>query len=51
MAPEPHWCPPGLTPSQRKRIQRVRVQKLREESIEKERDEHFNTIQSMIPTK
>jgi hypothetical protein len=27
------------------------VQKLREEAAEKERDEHFNTIQSVIPMK
>jgi hypothetical protein len=43
-APTPHWCPPGLTHSQRRRIQRMRAHKLREESVEKERDEHFNTI-------
>jgi hypothetical protein len=29
----------------------MRVQKLREEVAEKERDEHFNTIQPVIPTK
>jgi hypothetical protein len=29
----------------------VRVRKLREEVAEKERDEHFNTIWLMIPTK
>jgi hypothetical protein len=27
----------------------MRAQKLREEATEKERDEHFNTIQFMIP--
>jgi hypothetical protein len=40
----PRWCPPGLTASQRMRIQRLRAQKLRDESAEKERDEHFNAI-------
>jgi hypothetical protein len=50
MAPAPHWCPPELTPSQR-RIQQMRVQKMREEAAEKEREEHFNNIQSVIPTK
>jgi hypothetical protein len=44
MVPTPHWCPPGLTPSQRRRIQWMRAQKLREEACEKERDEHFNII-------
>jgi hypothetical protein len=29
----------------------MRVQKLREEAAEKERDEHFNTIRPVIPTK
>jgi hypothetical protein len=29
----------------------VRVRKLREEATEKERDEYFNTIWPMIPTK
>jgi hypothetical protein len=50
-APAPHWCPPGLTPNQRRRIQWMRAQKLREEAAEKERDEQFNTIQPMFLTK
>jgi hypothetical protein len=29
----------------------MRAQKMREETVEKERDEHFNTIQPMIPLK
>jgi hypothetical protein len=45
------WCPPGLTPSQRRRIQRLRAQKLKEEATEKERDEHFNAIWPMFLTK
>jgi hypothetical protein len=51
MALAPRWCPPGLTLTQRRRIQRMRAQKLREEAIKKERDEHFNAIRSMIPMK
>jgi hypothetical protein len=50
-APAPHWCPPGLTPSQRRRIQWIRVQKMIEEVTEKERDEHFNDIRPVIPMK
>jgi hypothetical protein len=38
MAPAPRWCPPGLTPSQRRRIQQMRAHKMREESVERERD-------------
>jgi hypothetical protein len=51
MAPAPHWCPLDLTPSQRRRIQWMRAQKMREEAGEKERDEYFNTIRSVIPMK
>jgi hypothetical protein len=47
----PHWCPLGLMPSQRRRIQWMRAQKMREEAAKKERDEHFNTIRPVIPTK
>jgi hypothetical protein len=51
MALVPRWCPPGLTPSQRRRIQWMRAQKMREEAAEKERDEHFNDIRPVISTK
>jgi hypothetical protein len=47
----PRWCPPGLTPSQNRRIQRMRVRKMREEAAKKERDEHFNAMHSVIPMK
>jgi hypothetical protein len=48
-APAPRWCPPGLTSSQRRRIQWMRAHKMREEAAEKERDEHFNDIRPVIP--
>jgi hypothetical protein len=51
MAPAHHWCPLGPTHGQRRRIQRMRAQKFREDAAEKERDEHFNTIQPMFPSK
>jgi hypothetical protein len=38
-------------PSQRRRIQWMRAQKMWEEAVEKERDEHFNDIRPVIPTK
>jgi hypothetical protein len=44
-------CPPGLTPSQWRRIQHMRAQKMREEVARKERNEYFNTIQPMLLTK
>jgi hypothetical protein len=37
----PHWCPLGLTPNQRRRIQWMRAQKMREEAAEKERDDLY----------
>jgi hypothetical protein len=37
--------------SQRRRIERMRVQKMRKKVVEKERDEHFNNIRPVIPTK
>jgi hypothetical protein len=45
----PRWCPPSLTPNQRRRIQRMRAQKMRKEVAEKERGEHFNDIRLVIP--
>ena len=50
-APLPRWCPPGLTASQRRRIQRMRTDKLKEEAVEKARDEHFNATRPVVPTK
>jgi hypothetical protein len=51
MVSAPQWCPPELTPSQRRRIQWIRMQKLREGAAKKERDEHFNNIRLVIPLK
>jgi hypothetical protein len=50
-ASTPRWCPPGLPCNKRRRIQWMRARKLREDAAEKERDEHFNTIQPMFLTK
>jgi hypothetical protein len=51
IAPTPQWCPPGLTPSRRRRVQQMRMHKMREEVAEKERDEYFNIIRPVIPMK
>jgi hypothetical protein len=51
MAPAPCWCPLGLTPSKRRRVQWIRVHKMRGEAAEKERDEYFNIIWPVILTK
>jgi hypothetical protein len=38
----PRWCPPGLTRTQRRKLQRLRFQEKREKELEKKRDEAFN---------
>jgi hypothetical protein len=38
----PRWCPPGLTHTQRRKLQRLRSQEKREKELEKQRDEAFN---------
>jgi hypothetical protein len=45
----PRWCPPGLTHTQRRKLQHLRFQKKREKELEKQRDEAFNQYRPMIP--
>jgi hypothetical protein len=45
----PRWCPPGLTHTQRRKLQRLRVHEKREKELEKKRDEDFNSYRSMVP--
>jgi hypothetical protein len=45
----PRWCPPGLTRTQRRKLQRLRFQENREKEIEKQRDEAFNQYRAMLP--
>jgi hypothetical protein len=45
----PRWCPPGLTRTQRRKLQRLRVQEKREKELEKQRDEVFNQCRRMVP--
>jgi hypothetical protein len=45
----PRWCPPGLTRTQRRKLQRLRFQEKREKDLEKQRDEAFNQYGPMIP--
>ena len=46
---QPRWCPPGLSHSQKRRLQRLRCQEQKEQEAEKLRDEHFNKYRSMVP--
>ena len=45
----PRWCPPGLSHSQKRRLQRLRRQEQKEQEVEKFRDEHFNKYRPMVP--
>jgi hypothetical protein len=45
----PRWCPPGLTRTQRRKLQRLRFQEKREKELEKQRDEVFNQYRPMVP--
>jgi hypothetical protein len=45
----PRWCPPGLTHTQRRKLQRLRLREKREKELEKKRDEDFNSYMPMVP--
>jgi hypothetical protein len=45
----PRWCPPGLTHTQRRKLQRLRLHEKRENELEKKRDEDFNNYRPMVP--
>jgi hypothetical protein len=45
----PRWCPPGLTRTQRRKLQRLRFQEKREKELEKQRDKAFNQYRHMVP--
>jgi hypothetical protein len=45
----PRWCPPGLTHTQRRKLQRLRLHEKREKELEKKRDEDFNSYRPMVP--
>ena len=46
---QPHWCPEGLTHTQKRKLQRLRNKEKSEQEAEKARDEYFNKYRSMIP--
>jgi hypothetical protein len=47
----PKWCPPGLTRTQRRKLQRLRCQERKEKEAEQQRDEYFNKHRPMFPQK
>ena len=46
---QPRWCPPGLTHTQKRRLQRLRRQEHKEKEAEKLRDEQFDKYRPRIP--
>ena len=46
---QPGWCPPGLTHTQKRRLQRLRRQEQKEKEAEKLRDEQFEKYKPRIP--
>jgi hypothetical protein len=42
-------CPPGLTHTQRQKLQRLRLHEKRENELEKKRNEDFNSYRPMVP--
>ena len=48
---QPKWCPLGLTKTKKRRLQRMRNQERAEHEVEKRRDESFNEIRPVIPSK
>jgi hypothetical protein len=45
----PRWCPPGLTHTQRQKLQRLRLCEKREKELEKKRNKDFNSYRPMVP--
>jgi hypothetical protein len=45
----PRWCPPGLTHTQRRKLQQWRLHEKREKELEKKRDKDFNSNRPMVP--
>jgi hypothetical protein len=49
--PAPRWCPPGLTKTQRRRVQKLRAREIEERRREAKRDTWFNKEHPMITNK
>jgi len=46
---QPRWCPPGLTHTQRRKLQRLRAQEKKEKELKRLRDKQFNHCRHMVP--
>jgi hypothetical protein len=45
----PRRCPPGLTHTQRRKLQRLRLREKKEKELEEQRDKIFNSYKPMVP--
>ena len=46
---QPRWCPPGLTRTQRRKLQRLRAQEKKDQEFKRLRDKQFNNYRPMVP--
>jgi len=46
---QPRWCPPGLTRTQRRKLQRLRAQVKKEQEFKRLRDKQSNHYRPMVP--
>jgi hypothetical protein len=49
--PGPRWCPTGLTPTQKRRVQRLRASRIRGKRAVKELEKWFSRDRQMVPPK
>jgi hypothetical protein len=45
----PRRCPPGLTHTQRRKLQNLRLREKKEKELEEQRDKVFNSYRPMVP--
>ena len=46
---QPKWCPPGITKTQRRKLQRARNREKAKKEAEQARDAEFNAERPMVP--
>jgi hypothetical protein len=46
---QPRWCPPGLTRTQRRKMQHLRAQEKKDQEFKRLRDKQFNNYRPMVP--
>jgi len=46
---QPRWCPPGLTRTQRRKLQCLRAQEKKDQEFKRLRDKQFNNYRPMVP--